>query len=185
MGTLGTKWTAERRARFAAAIAPLATRILDRVEFDTNGGCWLWTGAMVGSTGYGTIGFGGRSHGAHRASYMTFVGAIPPGALVCHKCDTPACVNPAHLFVGTVSDNAQDMIAKGRKAILAGSRHPGAILSESDIPVIRRMIADGLGNREIGARFNVTADVVNAIRAGRSWKCVPIEHFDGPQEVAA
>lgn len=176
--TLGRTWTASQRAASDARQIPLTERIMSRIEHDTVGGCWLWTGAMVNATGYGTIGFAGRSHGAHRASYMAFVGEIPPGLLVCHKCDTPACVNPAHLFLGTVTDNARDMVAKGRKPIMAGSRHPGAILVEANIPVIRRLIADGLGNKEIGVRFGVTADVVNAIRAGRSWKCVPIAHFD-------
>lgn len=178
MGTKGTTWTARRRALMASKIEPLPKRILDRIEYDTNGGCWLWTGAMILKTGYGTIGYGGRSHGAHRASYETFKGPIPTGLLVCHRCDNPACVNPDHLFLGTVRDNSQDMIAKGRKPTFPGSSAPGAILHEKQIPIIRRLIADGLPNREIGNRFGVTPDVINAIKAGRSWRCVPLESLD-------
>jgi hypothetical protein len=172
----------------AAKVEPLSKRILDRVEYDTNAGCWLWAGAMVHQTGYGTIGHGGRSHGAHRASYETFKGPIPAGLLVCHRCDNPSCVNPDHLFLGTVRDNAQDMIAKGRKPRMAGSSAPGALLHEDQIPIIRHLIAEGRGNREIGDQFGVTPDVINAIRAGRSWKCVPVDHFgpanDDQQEAA-
>lgn len=179
MGTKGIPWSSEQRAKFAARIAPLSERIMDRIEHDTNGGCWLWTGAMVHSSGYGTIGHGGRSHGAHRASYETFVGPIPDGMLVCHKCDVRACVNPDHLFIGDHLANMTDMRRKGRAACQEGSAAPGAILSEADIPPIRRMIARGDGNRVIGERFGVTADVINAIRAGRSWKCVPLESGEG------
>lgn len=172
MGNAGTHWTAERRARAAAKIEPLSQRILDRVEFDTNGGCWLWTGAMTWGNGYGNIGHAGRSYGAHRASYETFVGPIPSGLCVCHHCDVRACVNPAHLFLGDHKANMADMRQKGRSAKLAGSSAPGAILHEANIAPIRRLIDDDFSNREIGFWFGVSPDVINAIRAGRSWKCV-------------
>jgi hypothetical protein len=142
------------------------------VEFDTNGGCWLWTGAMTWGNGYGNIGYRGRAHGAHRASYETFVGPIPPGLCVCHRCDVRACVNPAHLFLGDHKANMADMRQKGRHARLSGSRAPGAILHEANITPIRRLIADDFSNREIGFWFGVSPDVINAIRAGRSWTCV-------------
>lgn len=78
------------------------------------GGCWLW----IGSTerhGYGQISVGAKHLArAHRISYELNIGAIPSGMVVCHRCDLPVCVNPAHLFIGTLSDNSRDMISKGR-----------------------------------------------------------------------
>lgn len=86
-----------------------ANPIASRVEFDTNGGCWLWTGYLT-PQGYGNF----RGRPAHRVSYEVYVGPIPGKLYVCHKCDVRACVNPDHLFVGDTSANARDMVAKGR-----------------------------------------------------------------------
>lgn len=86
---------------------------LHRYEPELNTGCWLWTGYLH-PKGYGYVEVGGRKHRAHRLFYQELVGPIPAGMILCHKCDTPACVNPAHVFVGTDADNVADMKAKGR-----------------------------------------------------------------------
>jgi hypothetical protein len=75
--------------------------------------CWLWTGALS-SRGYGSFRVDGKTISTHRLSYSWFKGEVPEGIFVCHTCDIPACVNPDHLWLGTNSDNMQDMIAKDR-----------------------------------------------------------------------
>lgn len=96
---------------------------MDRVEIrrikeltnTSESGCWIWLGA-TGHGGYGNMSFRGRVMNVHRAIWIAAHGAIPPGVVVCHSCDTPACVNPQHLFTGTQRGNLADMTAKGRRA---------------------------------------------------------------------
>ena len=89
-------------------------------------GCWYWIGA-TGWAGYGKFTYRDKQWYAHRAAYEMFRGSIPNGQLVCHHCDRPRCVKPDHLFTGTVKDNAQDAVRKGRhsmqrKAVIARRR---------------------------------------------------------------
>lgn len=76
--------------------------------------CWEWT-AATNNIGYGMFRFNvNKMRTAHRVSYELFNGPIPPGLVVCHTCDNPKCVNPDHLWVGTMKDNWDDMNNKGR-----------------------------------------------------------------------
>lgn len=77
-------------------------------------GCWLWT-ASTFTDGYGKFKFDGKNRRAHRMSWIMENGEIPDGMVVLHSCDTPLCVNPAHLSLGTPKDNTQDMIKKNRQ----------------------------------------------------------------------
>jgi hypothetical protein len=93
-------------------------------KVDKSGECWLWLGAK-GDKGHGLFWFAGRQDGAHRVSYILAHGPIPDGFWVLHNCpdgDEPSCVRPAHLWLGTVTDNNRDMFAKGRGAV--GDNHP-------------------------------------------------------------
>jgi HNH endonuclease len=76
-------------------------------------GCWLWT-ASVRPDGYGQSPIQGKMEGVHRASWIIHRGEIPTGMQVLHRCDTPTCVNPDHLFIGCNADNMRDAAAKGR-----------------------------------------------------------------------
>lgn len=80
--------------------------------------CWLWTASLRAKDdpkqAYGSFNNGKKIDKAHRFSYQQFVGPIPDGMMVLHRCDVPMCVNPGHLFLGTNTDNMRDMRDKGR-----------------------------------------------------------------------
>ncbi len=95
-----------------AEIVDVATRFWCQVA-DTEKGCWEWLGVR-NPNGYGSFSFRKSPFIAHRMAYLLEHGKLPEKLFVCHQCDNPGCVNPAHLFIGTASDNVQDMLAKGR-----------------------------------------------------------------------
>lgn len=97
-----------------------AEYLLARSAPEPNTGCWLWMGATT-AAGYGRLETLGKKAQAHRTAYALFVGPIPNGLLVCHKCDVRSCINPDHLFLGSAADNTRDMIRKGRDKMPASA----------------------------------------------------------------
>jgi len=136
-----------------------------------DGACWKWHGATTGF-GYGEFKSHQKRYSAHRFSYELHRGQIPHGMFVCHSCDNPACSNPDHLFLGTATDNAQDMVAKGRHAPpkLKGSDNGNAKLTESDIVAIRN---DTRSQPSIAKDYGVSHVLIGFIKRRTAWKHVP------------
>lgn len=143
------------------------TFILARVEFDANGGCWLWS-RYTNKSGYGRTTRRGKVHAAHRLSWEASRGPIPKDKVVCHRCDTPACVNPAHLFLGSPRDNIEDAMRKGRN--IAGEAHPNAKLTMVMVEEIRAMCAAGSLYREAAKAFGVHVATVGGIIRREAWR---------------
>ena len=127
---------------------------------DKGAECWAWNGTR-GNGGYGM--FKGTKTGlAHRMSYTLANGPIPIGLDVLHRCDNPPCVNPAHLFLGTNSDNQQDCIAKGRHA-----PPPTQKLTADIVRGIRRSRASA---KDLAAIHGVTRSTIYDIRNRQTWR---------------
>ncbi len=131
--------------------------------------CWLWTGTL-NDTGYGITSEYSKSMLAHRASYTLAFGAIPAGLSVLHRCDVPACINPAHLFLGTRADNVADMVAKNRNQ--KGETNGRAVLTEAQVRIIKTMLADGATKVSVAEMFEVSRSLVSMIGSGKRWKHV-------------
>lgn len=93
--------------------APLSKRVEAHTSYVPICGCWLWTGAL-NNMGYGMLMVNGKRVLAHRASYEVNVGPIPEGLFALHECDTPSCVNPNHITLGTQTDNMRQASQRGR-----------------------------------------------------------------------
>ncbi len=146
---------------------PLKDRFYEKIEKQNNG-CWYWKGGQD-KRGYGNIWLNGKPEGVHRASYLIHKGEVPKGLCVCHSCDTPKCVNPDHLFLGTSKENRADMFKKGRQNIPFGDNHAYAKLTAWDIPIIRDTYKAGFLMREIGGYFGVNKNTVRDVIRGFTW----------------
>ena len=157
-------------------------------------GCWLWVGAL-NSKGYGNFWWDGRYQAAHRVSFVLAKGEIPPKIRVLHHCDTPACVRPDHLFLGTQLDNIRDMWAKGRSAhqtvphlmvhhgdrngsrtkperLWRGEKNANSKLREADVRAIRSLHDGGKTYREIAAQYGVSFPLIGYICRRDIWRHV-------------
>ena len=151
-------------------------RIYSRSEYELNSGCLLWTGATT-NAGYGKISVRGTLQLAHRVVCEATHGAIGGGHYACHRCDTPSCVNPAHLFPATPTENYRDMRKKGRVRVAchAGQNNPKARLNEEQVREIKLSLLGGEGVAAVARRMGISNSLVSDISLGRSWRSVEVK----------
>lgn len=160
---------------------PLVDRFWKKVDKRGPDDCWNWL-AAADPKGYGRLGSGeGKTTRlSHRISWEIHRGPIPEGeghhgTCVCHTCDNSSCVNPAHLFLGTVTDNNADMVRKGRQngGGPAGSKHWNAKLCETDVRCIRDVHAMGNASQKwLAEFFGISNTMVCDIIKRNNWKHV-------------
>ena len=171
-GQITRRGTVRQRKPRTVSKSSDAEYILSRIQHDTAGGCWLWSGP-INRGGYGITTRGL----AHRVAYRAFIGDAE-GALVCHSCDVRCCVNPAHLWLGNHKDNADDMVRKNRSPWASkkpdhlrfwqdGEANPNSKLNRLSADEIRR---SPLSKIELAGRYGVSISTVNRIKAGSIWR---------------
>ena len=133
---------------------------------EPNSGCWLWTASTM-KNGYGRFGLPRDGHKftelAHRASLKLRGTDVPDDAVVMHTCDTPACVNPQHLRLGTQKDNIQDASRKGRMVSPkpVGTDNARAALSLEQHAEMLALLYSGYTRAEVARYFRVSWQTAN------------------------
>jgi hypothetical protein len=145
-------------------------RFIEKINV-TPDNCWEWTaGRYRGGYGHFRKKVDGKwkMYKAHRFSYEWFKGKIPEGMLVCHSCDNPSCVNPEHLFVGTVKDNAQDCVKKGRNGFGRNPNHKH--LSKEIADKIREDHKKGMSYKELQKKYDQSKAQISRVVLNQIWK---------------
>lgn len=137
-------------------------------KVDKSADCWIWLG-HIDKYGYGKF----WNYLSHRFAWILTNGEIPKGLYVCHHCDNPSCVNPAHLFLGTQQDNMDDMVKKGRTSPPLGERNGCSKLTEKDVLEIRRRLkVDKVSMYRLAKEYRVSATNIRSIALKETWKHV-------------
>lgn len=146
----------------------MPTRFWEKVRVTP--GCWLWQ-ASTNPRGYGVFGLHGKTPLAHRVSWELHNQPVPAGLWVLHRCDTPSCVNPDHLWLGTHEENMKDMAAKrrGRSGHPMGVLAYHAKLTAEQARTIRQLRAAGVLQCELAMQFGVHRSTVQEISRGRTY----------------
>lgn len=172
-------------------------RFFSKVNKDSPNGCWIWTGSKD-TSGYGSFYFNKGPRSTHRLSFQMHFRLLLPGECVLHRCDTPACVNPEHFWIGSVLENNQDRSKKGRSARLLGDAHPlrknptraargekcgGSKLTDQIVTEIKRLTAEGkMKQKEIARLFSVSRGTILNVTKGNYWKHVATPTLPNPLE---
>jgi HNH endonuclease len=148
---------------------PLLDSFWLKVARGTPDACWPWVGKQF-SNGYGRVQIG-RHNGTTAHRYLwTLLHGEPSAILeICHTCDNRVCCNPAHLFIGTPKDNAQDKMRKGRVARITGERNGSCKLTRSQVEAIRQST---LSHRETARTYGVSESNVRMIRKLETWRAL-------------
>ncbi len=150
----------------------LKSRFEKFVFYGSPCGCHYWTGTDSGKPypqQYGKFQILKKQFSAHRISYLLYKGEIPCGLCVCHSCDNRLCVNPDHLFLGTIKDNIMDMYSKNRQYTRRGSEVNTSKLGASDVLMIRRMAKAGATQTMIAGIYGVRQSSISKIVLNQSW----------------
>lgn len=157
------------KMRRSKSKAPLAERLRRGLRLNEKTGCLEWTGHCHWK-GHGQISIGGRNAGigyTHVVAWEMENGPVPEGMIVCHRCDSPACCNPEHLFLGTRADCTALMVSKNRHS--HGERH-AVKLNSSIVLRIKELLRLGLTQQEIADDFGVARSMIGLIKQGKRWK---------------
>lgn len=150
-------------------------RYAGQIEVGAPTGCWLWAGGTI-SSGYGSVKARGKSRLAHREAYEDVHGlGSADGLQVRHRCDTPVCVNPSHLQLGTPADNMRDKVERGRARSggIKGETCRQAKLTDSDVLAIRSGYVRGCsesGQYALAERFGVSQQLISQVINREKWK---------------
>lgn len=143
-------------------------RLWSKTAITDENSCWEWKAHKV--KGYGRIRFRGDSIGAHRLAYILTFGQIPDELDVLHSCDNPGCVNPKHLFLGTHTENMQDMLNKGRGRKALGEDNGLSKLTPDQVLYIRERYATGqTSHRKLAKEMGITRNAVFCILNRKTW----------------